>query len=265
MINIAFFTNKKILFKQGNAFWQFDVCNLDEIKALVDFVFSNVIEIFPNYYVAHIDSGNIDSLAKYRSSTQFTSLKEIVSQDATITLLIDCVKSYYSNAKFEFGFIEKDSVGNKINTQIFGFCINTNGECCIVRDEGEHQWTLPGGGCEFGENVIDGFIREVKEEAQMSIKNIEILGYIHVRVIKNETVIEEIVQARLAAKTEKMDIFIPLKDGFETAERAFVPIEELHTKIDWLSFDSGKVVFEKFKVYFKMISNNIESAYGNII
>ncbi len=240
MTNIAFFTNKKIVACKANLFWKFD--NLEKAKDEVNFSFNVVKEIHPNIYIAHIDSADISDILKYREDTQFTSLKEIQESDELTRTLIESIKEYYKDATFNFSVIKTNQIAKYINTQVFGFCINNQGECCIVRDQGEENWTLPGGGCEFGETVIDAFKREVKEEAQMTIKDINVICFVKVTVIKSGMVIEEIIQARLVSHTDVVDDFIIGKDGFETAERKFVALSDLPSYIDWLNFDSGKEI-----------------------
>ena len=247
MINIASFTNKKIIALNGNLFWEFS--DIQNVHKEVSFSFNIIKEIQPNFYIAHIDSADISDILKYREDTQFTSLKEIQSTDELTQSLINSIKEYYIDATFNFSVIKPSEIGKHINTQVFGFCINAQNEFCIVRDQGEENWTLPGGGCEFGETAIDAFKREVREEAQMSIKDITVLCYVKVTVTKQDKVIEEIIQARLASHTDVIDEFMAGKDGFETAERKFVTFSDLPSYIDWLNFDSGKDILKLLASY----------------
>ena len=257
MINIAFFTNNKILLKDDLCFWSIDlspedmiITNIQKIEKSVGFSINYIEKIDKDYYIAHIDRANIIAIEKYKKEGIFQSLKKIpTSSDLNISL-IESIKKYYKDAVYNFDFVSGDYPTNQINTQVFGFCLNESNECCLVRDEGEDNWTLPGGGCEFGEYSKDAFIREVREEAQMSISNIEILGYILVRIWRDGLLIEEITQARFASKTDVVEDFVVGKNNdFETAERQFVKITDLDKYIDWLSFDSGKKVFESFMSY----------------
>ena len=60
-------------------------------------------------------------------------------------------------------------------TQVYGVCFNKKGEILIINTTG--NWQLPGGTPEKGEGWEDTLIREVKEEADVEIKNIVPLGY----------------------------------------------------------------------------------------
>jgi ADP-ribose pyrophosphatase YjhB (NUDIX family) len=257
-MKIAFLINKKILTKDGNYFWEIDV-DLNEIlenqiTEILGFSVDNVLKLNNQCFVAHINKGNINDISKYRNITQFVSLKEISVEDLkdeNVLTLTNYVRDYYSEAKFDFKFIEPtDATATEyINTQVFGFCIDQNKQCCLVRDEGEDAWTLPGGGCEFGESAVDAFVREVSEEAQVSIADIKILGYVLVTVTKSGDIVEEIVQCRLASKISKIEEFVKFKDGFETAERKFVDLSEVSKYVDWMNFDVGKEVQNRLEKY----------------
>jgi hypothetical protein len=84
----------------------------------------------------------------------------------------------------------------------------------------------------------------------MSVSNVEILGYMLVRFWKNGFLIEEIVQARLACRTDEIEDFARGKNNdFEIAERKFVQIDELKDYINWLNFESGVELMRRFKLY----------------
>ncbi|MDY0410569.1 NUDIX hydrolase [Paracerasibacillus soli] len=51
-----------------------------------------------------------------------------------------------------------------------GFVENTKGEILLVKTRREGHWVFPGGQVEVGENPIDGVIREVKEEVELTLK-----------------------------------------------------------------------------------------------
>jgi len=61
-------------------------------------------------------------------------------------------------------------------TQVYGFCKTAGNLVCLVRDEDEVRFTLPGGGIEDGELPQEALIREFKEEAQVELKNIKRTG-----------------------------------------------------------------------------------------
>lgn len=63
--------------------------------------------------------------------------------------------------------------------QSYGFVFNEDGELCIIDCNG--YWCLPGGKPEDCDGTFeDTLIREVDEEADLDIKNIERIGYFRV-------------------------------------------------------------------------------------
>ena len=50
-----------------------------------------------------------------------------------------------------------------------GFVENDKGEILLVKIRRDGKWVFPGGQVEVGENLIDGVIREVKEESGIDV------------------------------------------------------------------------------------------------
>ncbi|TCP21482.1 ADP-ribose pyrophosphatase YjhB (NUDIX family) [Scopulibacillus darangshiensis] len=50
-----------------------------------------------------------------------------------------------------------------------GFVENNQGEILLVKVRRDGDWVFPGGQVEVGENLIDGVIREVKEESGIDV------------------------------------------------------------------------------------------------
>lgn len=50
-----------------------------------------------------------------------------------------------------------------------GFVENDQEEMLLVKIRRDGQWVFPGGQVEFGENLIDGVMREVKEESGIDV------------------------------------------------------------------------------------------------
>lgn len=124
---------------------------------------------------------------------------------------------------------------------IYGFCITNDNKVVLVRDKDETRFTLPGGGIQEGESPVEALIREFREEAQFIPLNIELLGTLEVRITnKKGEVIEHHQQVRFICSIDNPGDFIPEKDGWETAERIFVNIEELKDYLEWLVYPSGK-------------------------
>ncbi|UZE93700.1 MAG: NUDIX domain-containing protein [Candidatus Pacearchaeota archaeon] len=61
-------------------------------------------------------------------------------------------------------------------SQVYGVCFSKEGKICIIKNPRKH-WGLPGGKPEKGENFDQTLKREVKEEADIEIKDITPLGY----------------------------------------------------------------------------------------
>ncbi|MFB6226072.1 MAG: NUDIX hydrolase [Candidatus Paceibacteria bacterium] len=47
---------------------------------------------------------------------------------------------------------------------VYSFVRNKNDEILMIVDEASNQWELPGGGLHVGEDLVEGVLREVKEE-----------------------------------------------------------------------------------------------------
>ena len=56
-----------------------------------------------------------------------------------------------------------------------------DGKLVVIYSQKNHFYKIPGGGIETGEKPIDAMIREVKEEAGLSIipESVEEMGYVH--------------------------------------------------------------------------------------
>lgn len=107
--------------------------------------------------------------------------------------------------------------------QVSGYVFNDKNELLIVKTE--DVWTIPGGHPELYEYTIGTLIREIMEEACVSIKDIKYIGAVEV-VESNE----KYYQLRYVAKVKKIYKF---KEEWETRERKFVKIEDLDKYIKW--------------------------------
>lgn len=107
--------------------------------------------------------------------------------------------------------------------QVSGYIFNGKNELLIVKNK--DTWTIPGGHPELYEYTIGTLIREVMEEACVSIKNIKYLGAVEVLEEK-----EKYYQLRYIAKVDKIYEF---KKEYEISERKFIKLEELNKYIKW--------------------------------
>lgn len=57
-----------------------------------------------------------------------------------------------------------------------GFVENNKGEILLVQVRRDGNWVFPGGQIEVGENLIDGLIREVKEESGIDVTVSRLVG-----------------------------------------------------------------------------------------
>ena len=126
-------------------------------------------------------------------------------------------------------------------TQVSGYIFNENNELLIVRNE--NTWTIPGGHPELYEYTIGTLVREVMEEACVTIKDIKYLGA--VEVIEND---EKYYQLRFFARVDEV---LEFNKEFEISERKFVKLEDLKKYITWCDgvmfkaqLDSAKKAFD---------------------
>lgn len=130
--------------------------------------------------------------------------------------------------------------------QVYGFCFNKDGKVILTRDKDETRFTLPGGHVDEGESAVGALVREFKEEAQFTPKNIELLGSLEVLVKDNNlNIIDHHQQARFICRIDNPGDFIPEKNGQETVERIFVDLKELPKYLEWIAYPTGKAQFEE--------------------
>ena len=118
---------------------------------------------------------------------------------------------------------EKFNLTTEKYTQVSGYIFNKKNELLIVKSE--DTWTIPGGHPEIFEYTIGTLIREVMEEACVSINKIKYLGA--VEVIEYG---DKYYQLRYIARVKKVHRF---KKEWETNERKFVKLEDLKKYIKW--------------------------------
>lgn len=126
-------------------------------------------------------------------------------------------------------------------TQVSGYIFNDNNELLIVKNK--ENWTIPGGHPELYEYTLGTLIREVMEEACVSIKEIEYLGAVEV-IEKNE----KYYQLRYFARVKEIYDF---KDEWEVSERKFVKLTDLHNYITWSNGETFKAQLETAKKHLK--------------
>ena len=83
-------------------------------------------------------------------------------------------KTFYRLLIYFFSkFIKTDELSDKFPISIKVIIVDDNKILCLKNERNE--WDLPGGKLNFKENIEECLIREVKEETNLSIKNLKIL------------------------------------------------------------------------------------------
>lgn len=125
--------------------------------------------------------------------------------------------------------------------QVSGYIFNEEDELLIVRND--DTWTIPGGHPELYEYTIGTLVREVMEEACVSIKDIKYLGAVEV-VESNE----KYYQLRYFARIEKLHRY---KSEYEISERKFVKLDDLKNYIKWCDGTTFKAQLKSAKKFLK--------------
>lgn len=137
-------------------------------------------------------------------------------------------------------FERGDYPKNKSISQVTGFCVNKAKETLIIKNK--RGWGFPGGHPESGETPEETLMREIFEEAAVTIKNPRLIGYMEVTDPQNCSIEgTRYLQLRYLAEIEEVRDF---RREFETSDRAFVPVTELPQYISWLSSPTGSAQYE---------------------
>jgi 8-oxo-dGTP pyrophosphatase MutT (NUDIX family) len=126
--------------------------------------------------------------------------------------------------------------------------LDEEGKVILVRtrdgDDGQaSRWMFPGGGKNEGETPEQCVRREIREEAQCEVEDLEYImtawGELYeedgTRVTDFERTKSNRPQFRFIGRAKGLEEFIPEKDGFEIVERKSVTVEELPQYITWLN------------------------------
>lgn len=169
--------------------------------------------------------------------------------------IFNYVLTYWENQKYEytFDFLEGSApLANIQNTGSMVFVRTPNNKLLIVRDFDEDFFSLPGGGCDIDEDGKACAIREVREEAQVELKNIQLMGSIVVKVSKDGQVLSVSTQQRYLADAVEIHDFKVDPNNFdekcyETVERKEVPFELLGTEVKSLRYKTGELILASLK------------------
>ena len=83
-------------------------------------------------------------------------------------------KTFYRLIIYFFSrFIKTDNISDKFPISIKAIIIDDNKVLCLKNERSE--WDLPGGKIDFNEDIENCLIREIKEETNLSVENLNIL------------------------------------------------------------------------------------------
>lgn len=193
-----------------------------------------------------------DKLVKKRDIFRSEQAKEILAKrDDNYQLLeiFEFAFDYFKKQNYQYDYkfyIGSYGIGDIPATQAMVFLRGKNNKICVVRDFGESRFSLPGGGCHLGELPEMCALREVREEAQVEVRNLRLLGEVVVSISEAGKILSQTRHVRYLADYDKITTFVPRKDGFETEERKNVDISELGF-INPLANETGKEIIAELK------------------
>lgn len=117
-------------------------------------------------------------------------------------------------------------------TQVYGFVFDEENKLCVIKCKGHDNWALPGGEPEnYDKSFNDVLIREVDEEADLDIKDIQRIGYL--KVWKRGFPEKIFHQLRYISRVNK--IREQTKDPAYNSinEREFINLEDFNKYVNW--------------------------------
>ncbi len=133
--------------------------------------------------------------------------------------------------------------------QVYVFCVTKDNKVVLVRDKGEDRFTLPGGRTKAGEKAEETAKRETKEEAQIKLKNLFLLGSLEVISPNEKNKIQRHhQQVRFISRVPFNNQFIPGK-CLETEERILIEVGKLPNYLSWLKYPRQGAISRFFKTY----------------
>ena len=111
-----------------------------------------------------LDEGNLLHKSCVRADKLYTLVQSIVIKkfgtvkEETLTAVIEKAHDFITMKKFPIHLV-----------CVYGIVENDKDEILLLKSRDSNYWMFPGGQVESGENLIDGLIRETKEESNMDI------------------------------------------------------------------------------------------------
>ena len=102
-----------------------------------------------------------------------------------------------------------------------------DGKIIIVYNAEKNSWSLPGGGAETGESFMEATVREIKEETNMRVVSMKLLGCQEI-----DEYGKTIRQTRSVCIVEPYGDFESDPDG-DISEIKFIDPKDLKSYVDW--------------------------------
>ncbi len=118
-------------------------------------------------------------------------------------------------------------------TQVYGILFNDKKEVLVLQ-RADGKMTLPGGKPEEGENIYQTLERETMEEANVTVKNLMLLGANQIDDSQNpDPTRKQYFQIRLMGEVNKeLEEKVDPASG-EQMRRRYFPLDELNTVLQW--------------------------------
>ena len=120
--------------------------------------------------------------------------------------------------------------------QVYGVCFDSEGKILIQNLPGQ-DWCLAGGTVEEGETAEATLRREIVEEADVTIKNLILLGGQRVEYLNkdnpNKVKGNDYYQLRYYCEVDKILPQTPDPDNNQVHLRKFVSLEEINSYLNW--------------------------------
>lgn len=145
-------------------------------------------------------------------------------------------KTTYLGQKVIYTWIPTDKISRyKPATQVYGVCLGGQNQVLICRESENTKWGLPGGTIEKNETPIETLMRELREEVDIQVDSIALLGVQQVNFPKNPNSSEGdlFYQARYFCKIKKLLTQTVDPDTGLIYQRRFVPLLELNQHLKW--------------------------------